>query len=230
MHSGSRLLSYVQLLDSALPIGGFSHSFGLETYVQNEQIQTIQELEQFITSQIHSNLVRLDGLALKGIYQSIEQEDLCKVCLLDKMIHIQRTPRESREGMHKMGKRLLRLAKTLYPWMDFGPLELAFSKYGGYGSLPTIHAWISYHLEIPCDEAVKGYLYSSCVTLVNSALRLMSIGQTDGQVMIQKMISVIDVEWEQACKEQIDHLHSFSVVHEIQSMNHETLYSRLFMS
>ncbi|ANE46222.1 hypothetical protein SY83_07995 [Paenibacillus swuensis] len=230
MHSGSRLLSYVQLLDSALPIGGFSHSFGLETYVQNGQIQNMQQLEEFIRSQIHSNLVRLDGMVMKGIYTAIVQDDLWKLCLLDKIIHIQRTPRESREGMHKMGKRLLKLARTLYPWMDFKPLEKSFAQYGGYGSLPTIHAWISYHLEVDADEAVKGYLYSSVVTMVNSALRLMSIGQTDGQVLIQKLISVIDSEWEAACKEPVDHLHSFSLAHEIHSMNHETLYSRLFMS
>lgn len=230
MHSGSRLLSYVQLLDSALPIGGFSHSFGLETYVQQGNIQTMEQLEAFLRSHIHSSLVRLDGLAMRGIYQAIASDDLWKVCLLDKMIHIQRTPRESREGMHKMGKRLLRLAKTLYPWMDFNPLEQALAKYNAYGSLPTIHTWISYHLEVECDEAVKGYLYSSVVTLVNSALRLMSMGQTAGQVLIQQMIKVINEEWEKAAEEQHDHIHSFAVVHEIHAMNHETLYSRLFMS
>ncbi|MFD2610932.1 urease accessory protein UreF [Paenibacillus gansuensis] len=230
MHSGSRLLSYVQLLDSALPIGGFSHSFGLETYVQNGQIQTMDHLESFIRSQIHSSLVRLDGLVMKGIYGAAEQKDLRKISMLDNIIHIQRTPRESREGMHKMGKRLLRLAKTLYPWMEFKTLEQSFAQHGGFGSLPTVHAWISFQLEVDCSEAVKGYLYSSVVTLVNSALRLMSIGQTDGQVLIQKLIAVIDEEWERLSEESADNLHSFALAHEIHSMNHETLYSRLFMS
>jgi urease accessory protein len=46
--TGSSLLSYVQLLDSALPIGGFSHSFGLETFVQHNKVTNIQELEVYI--------------------------------------------------------------------------------------------------------------------------------------------------------------------------------------
>lgn len=39
MNSGTKLLRYVQSLDSALPIGGFSHSFGLEAYTHDGTVQ-----------------------------------------------------------------------------------------------------------------------------------------------------------------------------------------------
>lgn len=225
----TRLLYYVQMLDSALPIGGFSHSFGLETYVQNGKVSNLEELEEYVFSQIHNNWVRLEGLAIKGMYTAMANDDMWSLSLYDKIIHVQRTPLESRQGLHKMGKRLLRLAKSLYPFISFDELERSINEYG-VGTLPTIHAWVAYHLELPVDDAVRGYLYSSAVMVTNSALRLMSVGQTDGQMIIRRAIPVIEEEWKKVRDLPVEQMHSFSVAQEIESMNHETLYSRLFMS
>jgi len=228
--TGSSLLSYVQLLDSALPIGGFSHSFGLETFVQQNRVTNIQQLEQYIIGQIHASLVRLEGLAIKGIFLAMEEDDLWRVCLFDKIIHVQRTPRESREGLQKMGKRLIKLGHTLYPEADLRKLERGLELHGGYGTLPVVHAWISFKLRVPLDEAVKGYLYTSLTTMVNSALRLMSLGQTEGQLLIRRMLTVIDQQWDTVRKLPAEQLHAFTPAHDIRAMQHETLYSRLFMS
>jgi urease accessory protein len=228
--SGSSLLSYVQLLDSALPIGGFSHSFGLETFVQQDKVRSIQELEQYIIGQIHANLVRLEGLAVKGVYLAMADDDMWRLCLFDKIVHVGRTPRESREGQQKMGKRLIKLGHTLYPEAELAKLEHNLKLHGGFGTLPTIHAWISYTLGVPLDEAVKGYLYTSLTTIVNSALRLMSLGQTEGQLLIRKMLTLIDQQWALVRELPAEQLHAFTPAHDIRAMQHETLYSRLFMS
>ncbi len=225
----SRLLYYAQMLDSSLPIGGFSHSFGLETYVQAGKISTVKQLEDYIHAQIQSSLVPLEGLAIKGIYKALDDTDFDEVCKYDSILHTSRLSMESREGMNKMGKRLFKLAQSLYPWVDFDPFETAIQQ-KAYGTLATIHAFIAHHLDISCNDAVKGYIYTSITALVNSAIRLMSIGQTEGQSLIRRSIPVIDAEWEQTKTKPADELYSFAAMQEIQAMNHETLYSRLFMS
>lgn len=230
MHSGTRLLSYAQLLDSALPIGGFSHSFGLESYVQEGLITTIGQLESYISGQIHSSLARFDGIAIKGIYDALDRNDIRALCTIDTILHVQRSPRESRDGLYKMGRRLLRLASSLYPCMDVTALEAGLQEYNGFGVLPTVHAWIGYHLEIPCDDAVLGYLYTSTVMAVNSAMRLMPIGQTEGQVLIRRMMPVLEEQWREVEGLAFEQMHTFALAQEIRAMNHETLYSRLFMS
>lgn len=230
MHHGTKLLRYVQLLDSALPIGGFSHSFGLEAYTHVGTIQTTAQLEQFIRSQLHSSLVRFDGLAIKGVYQAIDLEDSGLLALIDKQVHAQRAPREIRESGHKMGKRLLKLARSLYPWMDFSLIDEAVRDHGAYCGITTIHGYINHRLEIGLDEAVTGHLYTSVNAYVNSALRLLPIGQTEAQMLIHKLLNDIESEWSKLRHEAPEQMHSFGIAQEIYAMQHETLPARLFMS
>ncbi|MEY4479528.1 MAG: hypothetical protein RLZZ267_206 [Bacillota bacterium] len=230
MANAVNFLAYVQLLDSALPIGGFSHSFGLESYVQDNTIVTTQQLEQYIVGQLHSSLTRMDGLVIKGVYEAIAANDESRIAQLDQILHVQRLPRESRDGQAKMGKRLIKLAKSLDPILQLDELERILITHGGTGTLPVVHAWICERLGLSLDEAVQGFLYSSVQTMVNSALRLMAMGQTEGQIIVRRMLPIINREWNAVKDLPTTQLHTFTFAHDIRAMQHETLYSRLFMS
>ena len=225
-----KLLRYAQLLDSALPIGGFSHSSGLETYTTENVIKTRDHLSSFIQSQLESSLARLDGLAMKGIYLAASHHDAISIARYDKRLHAQRSARELRESSHKMGKRLLKLARNIYPDMNFELLDTAMQLHGAVCCLPTVHAYIAFQLDIDLDEAVTGYLYTNVTAYVNSALRLMPIGQTEAQKLVQELIPVIDMSWSHIREKDPEDMSSSSIAHEIYAMRHETLHARLFMS
>lgn len=230
MKPESRLLQYVQFLDSALPIGGFSHSFGLETYIQDGTITNASQLEKYIFGQIENSICSLEGLAIKGMYEALEQDHLQVLHEYDRILHVQRTPRESREALMKMGKRLIKLASTLYPFMNWDRFNKSLHDHGGIGTLPTVHTWVCHNLKVELDDAVKGYLYTTVSTMVNSALRLMSIGQTEGQLLIARSIDIIHTAWENIKEMPPYTLHSNAIAQEIREMQHEYLPSRLFMS
>lgn len=224
-------LSYVQLLDSALPIGGFSHSFGLESLVQNGTVHTSAHLRDYMETMLVQSWAPIDGLAVKAVYMYTPQEQWEKLWKIDQMQHVQRTSLETREGVVKMGRRLQRLGLSIYPELPWSQLKEAIRQQKCFGTHPLIHGWLSYHLQVPLSMAAEGYLYACTFTCINSGLRLMSIGQTEGQRLLAEMLPVIAAAWKQA-----EHGDPFedgfgnTPMAEIAMMQHENLYSRLFMS
>ncbi|WP_246079115.1 urease accessory protein UreF [Paenibacillus piri] len=229
--SAALWLSYVQLLDSALPIGGFSHSFGLETLVQEGIIRRPAQLKQYIETMLSQSWAPIDALAVKAVYVYSPDEQWDSLWRADQMQHVQRAAAETREGVVKMGRRLYQLARSIYPQLMWEPLQTALQERRCRGTHPLIHGWVSRQLQVPLDMAAEGYLYACTMTCINSGLRLMSIGQTEGQRLLAELTPAIAQAWREArhldpledgfgCTPQAD----------IAMMRHEALYSRLFMS
>jgi urease accessory protein len=223
-------LAFQQFLDSALPIGGFSHSFGLEALVQQGRMQNMEQLEAYIRSMLTLSWAPFDAMAIKAVYMYAPSQDWERLWEIDHMLHVQRASSETRSGIQKMGRRLHQLARTLYPDLDWSPLETAIKQNACAGTHSLIHGWVSYHLQVPMDRAVEGFLYSCIVTCINSALRLMSMGQTQGQVLLAKLLPFTESAWQQVAHLDPAEAYTNTPSADLAMMQHETLYSRLFMS
>ncbi|MCS7460272.1 urease accessory protein UreF [Paenibacillus doosanensis] len=224
-------LSYVQMLDSALPIGGFSHSFGLETLVQMGIVEKPEQLQEYIATMLLQSWAPVDALAVKAVYLYAPAEDWQSLWEVDRMQHVQRAAVETREGVLKMGRRLFQLASSIHPRLDWEPLQTAVREGRCFGTHPLVHGWVSYRLQVPLAMAAEGYLYTCTMTCINSGLRLMSIGQTEGQRLIAELAPIITEAWRNV--RHLDPLEdgfSSTPAAEIAMMRHEALYSRLFMS
>ncbi|EJW19656.1 urease accessory protein UreF [Paenibacillus alvei DSM 29] len=107
-------LALFQLCDSNFPTGAFSHSYGLETYIQEDRVRDQDTFAEWLDTYIHEQLVYSDGLASRLVFNALQSGDMDTIWKLDRMLFVQNLPRETREGTQKMGDRMLNLVQSLY--------------------------------------------------------------------------------------------------------------------
>ena len=103
-----------QFCDSQFPTGAFSHSFGLETYIQRQTVHDAESFTQWLTLFLNEQLTYSDGLAMRIVYDALENNNQTKILDIDKKIFVQSVPKETRVGTKQMGTRMVKLAMELY--------------------------------------------------------------------------------------------------------------------
>ena len=98
-HSHLRLF---QFCDSQFPTGAFSHSFGLETYIQRQAVHDANSFKEWLELFLNEQLTYSDGLAMRLVYNALNNGDTEKVLQLDQLIYVQSLPRETRVGTKQM--------------------------------------------------------------------------------------------------------------------------------
>jgi urease accessory protein len=78
MHSAA-LLSLLQVCDPALPIGGFAHSAGLETYVQQGNVYDKTSAGAFVQNMLMHNLQYNDAAFLSLAYDAAVHKDVERI-------------------------------------------------------------------------------------------------------------------------------------------------------
>lgn len=110
------LLTFVQLCDSNFPIGGFSHSFGLETYIQEDVVKDRISFQEWLDTYFREQVKYTEGLAFQLVCEALCENDLERIWHMDRLLYVQNLPKETREGNTQMGVRMLKLAESLFEY------------------------------------------------------------------------------------------------------------------
>ena len=70
------LLQLIQIHDSAFPIGSYTQTYGMETYIQEDVIRTKEDLIAYCTSFLFHNLVRGDAILIQEAYAAAQEQDV----------------------------------------------------------------------------------------------------------------------------------------------------------
>lgn len=221
----------LQLSDSALPIGGFSFSLGLEGAVSAGMVSDAESLRGYLASLLHT-VAHADGVALLLAHRAVLSGDWRCVCAADLRLLHSKSSHEARAMAVRMGSRLLELLCHLRP---DSPLLGCFSALHRAGSTPstTAVALAVGGAELGLDErqVVCSLLYSTASQLMGAALRLLRLDHLATQRILAECGARVAVLYDaiEGCV-SVDDVCSFAPLLEVATSLHEQGRARLFMS
>ncbi|MBF2000255.1 MAG: urease accessory protein UreF [Synechococcales cyanobacterium M58_A2018_015] len=219
------LLALLQLVSPTLPVGAYTYSEGLETLVQTAQLTDATTLEHWLTQELDSGAIRLEAAVLLRVYHSAVQQDQKQVQYWNHWLSAFRETEELREQSWQMGRSLRRLLKELHP-----ESQSLFPEDDAPCNFATAFAIAAVVWRLDPATTVLGYLQSWAANLINAGVRLIPLGQTQGQLLLRRLSLPLEQAVEAILTLTDEQLDGCSWGVSLASMNHETLYSRLFRS
>jgi urease accessory protein len=226
----SELLALLQFADGLFPAGGFAHSFGLETYVQDGRVRTRADLEAFVAAHLEGSAGPADAVAVAVVSRHAADGNLDEVLALDAQVDAMKIVPEYRAASVQMGRQTLRVATGLDDDPLLAALAHAVDANGTPGHHPVTFGAALGRAGVDTEEAATAYLYSTAALLVGAGLRLVSLGQVDGQRVLAAMRPRIARLAARASTATADDMWSFNPGLELAGLRHATLDRRLFRS
>ncbi len=209
------LLTLAQWMSPAYPVGAFSYSHGLEWAVQSDEVTDAGSFQAWLTDVLEHGAGRNDAILLAAAFKDPAPEALAE---LDALAAAMSPSPERRLETVQQGAAFCRTTAAVWP------AELQDLAY------PVAVGAAAGLAGLPLAETLVFYLHGFASNLTSAAIRLVPLGQTEGQRALAALAPLCERLAAEAQSGTIDDLGGASFLADIASMNHETQYSRLFRS
>lgn len=224
MQNGGLSWVVMQLADSGFPVGGFAHSAGLETAMQEGEVADETELYWFCSESIRQ--VGYAGLPfVNGAYEDgASLSELDAVCDAFLSNHV-----ANRASRHQ-GRAFLSACERSFELEELSALKAAVRGEKLCQHFAPLFGTIARALRLPVEDARQLFLFTSIRGIISAAVRLNLIGPYAGQRLQVKLIPQLDRVLDQTVHLRGDSAAQTSPLLDVFQMGHDRLYSRLFQS
>ncbi|MFM7840576.1 MAG: urease accessory protein UreF [Nitrospira sp.] len=223
------LVQGLRFVDSFFPSGGFAFSSGLEAAVQGGAVRNADDLFRYVEDLLRNGIGRRDAVAVAKAGDALRANKLTAILEIDHELSAMKIGRESRLASRQVGKQIIRIAAEQ---IEGHPVLSTYLAAVETDRTPG-HAAVALGLTLAAvgwkkDDAVGAFLYQAATGFIAAAVKLLPIGQREGQRLLHEWTPLIVEISAAACREAS--MASWSPVQDIYAMKHRWLESRLFRS
>jgi urease accessory protein len=220
-----QLLRLLQIASPLLPVGGYSYSEGLESLILQEVIRDRQTFQTWIETELQAGAIRIETAVMDRAYLAGLDLDIDRLKYWHNWLCAAREAEELRQQSWQMGGSLTKLVVELTPGIQDLIASIGRPCHYAIAFGVTAQYW-----QIDRQATILAYLHSWVTNQIGVGVKLIPLGQTAGQQILWQLQGELDLLSETILTLADEDLYACSWGSSLASMQHETLYSRLFRS
>lgn len=206
-------------LSPAFPVGAFAYSHGVERAIEEGAIHDRASLVGWLRELIQRGSAWNDAVLLAEGWRQAQTGDVGAVAELAEAMAGSR----ERHMETTLQGEAFRQAQSV--WSEGKPGAIASGI-----PYPVAVGAAAGRADIALEPALIAYLHAFISNLVQAAVRLAPLGQSDGVAAMAALEDAVLATAGRAALSTLDDLGSAAFLSEIMAMRHETQYSRVFRS
>jgi urease accessory protein len=217
-------------LSPSFPTGSYSYSHGLEWAVEAELVRDRDSLVDWLEADLCYGSGRNEAIFFSAAWHCASNADPPRLFKIAELAAALRGTSEIALESSQQASACLALLRRVWPDCTLDALWQMLHERGVQPALAVVLGVSSSRQGIPIRLALPAFLQGYAANLVMAGVRLIPLGQTDGQLAIAALegpLLAISTRSEDAT---IEDLGSAAFMVDLACMAHETQYTRLFRS
>jgi urease accessory protein len=226
----SGLLKLQSWLSPSFPTGAYSYSHGLEWVVDAGQIYDRESLVNWLTADLSYGSGRNEAILFSAAWRRSADDDHVGLFEIAELAAALRGTSELALESSQPAGACLATLRRVWPDQILDSLAHALRERDVSPALAVVLGTRAAASDIPLTLALPAFLQSYVANWVTAAVKLIPLGQTDGQLAIAELEDAVLAASARAHEADIEALGSAALMVDLASMAHETQYTRLFRS
>lgn len=225
-----RLLTLLQLTDSAFPTGGYAFSHGLEGLFGLGLAWDAEAVVAFARTHVEETLAGIELPVVWHAWHAASAGDLTRLVALDALLDALKPVPVHRVASTRVGLRFLESAAPLVAAEIVASYRDLVADGTASGQHAVAFGIVSAGAGIPAPEATVAFGATSLRGYVAAAVRLGAIGQTAAQAIIRDLHPALIDAIDGASRIELNELGGYSPLIDLAGLRHAAIANRLFTS